>query len=610
MENASPAPGSDQAGSSADERVVEGTGAAPGIAIGTAYSYDASAPDVQRATIDADAVEAEMERLANAVQRAEQELKTSQALVPDAVEADTDAIIEAQALMLRDEALLQPVRRRIREHNESAGAAVKAVLKTHQEQLGASDDEYLRDRTADLVDLEKRLLRALRRGEVAAQMEAHSVLVAQDLTATDLLRFSQYPLLGCVTAEGGATSHVSIIAKALDLPLVVGAHGVLEVVSSGDRVVLDGDAGRLFVHPHDSTVEQYQDRQAEREARTQTDAQRADQPTATTDGRAITLRANVGLDAELALLDPYGADGIGLLRTELFFLTDESGTLAEDHQVEVYRRVIDAAGASGATIRLLDLGGEERIPRLHTGPPEDNPGLGWRGIRTLLDRPDELLRPQLRALLRANRHGPLRMLLPMVTDLDEVRRVRALLDEEADRLSKEGVPHNPDLPLGIMVEIPAAALQAHAFAEPVDFFSIGTNDLTQYVLAVDRGNDRVAARHDALHPAVLSLILRVVEAGRMAECPVEVCGEIASDVQGVPVLLGLGVDTLSVAPQSLPTVQRVVRAIGYEDAKVLARECLGDTDAETARRRAREWIDTHVSSLPSDRSSVEDSPED
>jgi len=595
MENTSPPSGSAGTGSSAEERVIEGTGAAPGIAIGSAYCYDASAPNVRRATVDPGEVEAEIELLANAVQRAEQELKTVQALVPDAVEADTDAIIEAQALMLRDEGFLQAVRGRIREHHESAGAAVKAVLQAHRERLEASDDQYLRARTDDLTDLEKRLLRSLRRGKVAANMETHSVLVAQELTATDLLRFSRHSLLGCVTAEGGTTSHVSIIAKALNLPIIVGAHDVLEAVSSGDQVVLDGEDGRLIVRPRPSTVERYQQRQAERTAQPWESEDLVDRPVATTDGRPVTLRANIGVEAELDLLDPYGADGIGLLRTELFFLADGGGPLAEDHQTEVYRRVVDAASASGATIRLLDLGGDERVPRLHTGPPEENPFLGWRGIRMLLDRPDELLRPQLRALLRANRHGPLRMLLPMVTDLEEVHRVRTILDEEAEHLSAEGVPHDPDLPLGILVEVPASALQAHAFAEHVDFFSIGTNDLTQYMLAVDRGNDRVAARHDALHPAVLSLVLRVVEAGRMAGCPVEVCGEIASDVQAVPVLLGLGVDALSVSPQYLPAVQRIVRATDYEDAKTLARDCLGETDAEVARRRAREWIDTHVS---------------
>jgi len=591
---------SNDAESSADERTLEGTGAAPGIVIGAAYRYDASAPGARRDTIAADEVEAELELLANAVQRAEQELETARALVPDSLESDTDAIMEAQALMLRDEELLQSIRRRIREHTESAGAAVKTVLKTHRERLEASDDEYLRSRTDDLVDLEKRLLRSLRQGKAADNMDTHSVVVAEALTPTDLLRLSRYSLRGCVTAEGGAASHMSIIAKALGLPVVVGARQALETVSSGDQVILDGEEGRLIVHPRAATVERYRQRQAEHDPRPLEGAKRSGDPVVTTDGQAITIRANVGVDAELDLLDSYGADGVGLLRTELFFLAHGGETLAEDHQAEVYRTVAEAAGVSGATIRLLDLGGDERLPRVEGGPREDNPYLGRRGVRLLLDHPDELLRPQLRALLRANRHGPLRVLVPMVTDLEEVRRVRQLLSDEADRLAETGVAHDADLPLGMMVEVPAAALQVHAFAEHVDFFSIGTNDLTQYVLAVDRGNDRLAARHDALHPAVLALILRVVEAGRMAGCPVEVCGEMASDVQAVPVLLGLGVETLSVAPHYLPATQRIVRAIGYDDAKALAREALQATDAETVRRRAREWIDTHVSTSPAE----------
>lgn len=596
MGNASSNVESSRAQSSTDERIVRGTGAASGIAIGTAYRYDVSAPETRRTTIDAGAVEGELELLANAVQRAEQELDTIRTLAADSLEADTDAIIEAQALMLRDEELLAAVRRRIRERRESAEAAVKRVLKAHRDRLEESDDEYLRERTEDLVDLEKRLLRALRRGKIAASIDTHSVVLAQDLTATDLLRFSQYSLLGCVTAKGGATSHLSIVAKALNLPLLVGVGEALSSVSSGDRVVLDADEGRLIVHPDSSTLDQYRERRSEREAQSWEGENLADQPVVTTDGRTVTLRANIGLEKELDLLEPYGADGVGLLRTELFFLAEGGGNLAEDRQAEAYRTVAEATGTSGASIRLLDLGGDDRFPRIHPGPREDNPFLGWRGIRVLLDRPDELLRPQVRALLRANRHGNLRVLLPMVTDLEEVRRVRAILEEEIDRLSEEGVAHDPDLPLGIVVEVPAAALQAHAFAEHVDFFSIGTNDLTQYALAVDRGNDRVAMRHDALHPAVLGLILRVVEAGRAAGCPVEVCGEVAADVQAVPLLLGLGLDTLSVSPVYLPAVHRIVRAVSYAETKTLARHALEATDVETVRRRTREWIDTHVSS--------------
>ena len=580
---------------SAEEVVVDGGGAAPGIAVGTAYRYDASAPEVRRDVVEPEAVDAELELLENALQRARQELETVRALVPDALDADTDAIIEGQALMLRDDELRQALRQHIRETHESAGRAVKSVLKARRQRLEASDDEYMRERADDLDDLEKRLLRALRRGTVASNMETHSVLVAQTLTATDLLRFSRHSLLGCVTAGGGATSHVAVIAKALNLPLVAGAPEAVKAVSSGDAVIVDGDEGRVLVHPRESTLEQYRARHEERDPVLET-GDGLDWPVRTANGQVVRVRANVGVEAELDLLDAHGADGIGLFRTELFFLADGGGTLAEDHQAEVYRQVAEAGESAGATIRLLDLGGDERIPRIHAGPPEANPYLGWRGIRALLDRPDELLRPQLRALLRANRHGALRVLLPMVADLDEVKRVQRLLSEEADRLARNDVAHDPDLPLGIMVEVPAAALQVHAFAEHVDFFSIGTNDLTQYVLAADRGNDRVAGRHDALHPAVLGLIVRVVEAGRMAGCSVEICGEIAADVQAVPVLLGLGVDTLSVSPQHLPDVQRIIGAVRLADAKGLAREALDATDAETVRRRAREWVDTHMSS--------------
>jgi phosphotransferase system enzyme I (PtsI) len=595
MDTGAANPDRSDARASAEEVVVDGSGAAPGIAVGTAYCYDASAPEVRRDVIEPEAVDAELELLENALQRARQELETVRALVPDALDADTDAIIEGQALMLRDDELRQTLRQHIRETHESAGRAVKSVLKARRQRLEASDDEYMRERADDLEALEKRLLRALRRGTVASNMETHSVLMAQTLTATDLLRFSRHSLLGCVTAGGGATSHVAVIAKALNLPLVTGAPEAVKAMSSGDAVIVDGDEGRVLMHPRESTLEQYRARHEERDPVLGT-GDGLDWPVRTANGQVIRVRANVGVEAELDLLDAHGADGIGLFRTELFFLAGGGGTLAEDHQAEVYRQVAEAGGSAGATIRLLDLGGDERIPRIHAGPPEANPYLGWRGIRALLDRPDELLRPQLRALLRANRHGALRVLLPMVTDLDEVQRVRRLLSEEADRLARNGVAHDPDLPLGIMVEVPAAALQVHAFAEHVAFFSIGTNDLTQYVLAADRGNDRVAGRHDALHPAVLGLIVRVVEAGRMAGCSVEICGEIAADVQAVPVLLGLGVDTLSVSPQHLPDVQRIIGAVRLADAKGLAREALDATDAETVRRRAREWMDTHMSS--------------
>lgn len=577
-----------------EERRIDGTGTAPGIAIGTVYRHDAAVPDVRREAIPEGEIEAELDLLSNAVQRAEQELETVRILAHESLEADSEAIIEAQAMMLQDEQLLQTIRDRIREQQESAGAAVKAVLSEHRERLEDSDDAYLRDRVEDIVDLERRLLRSLQRGRVAAHVGPHSIVVGRSLTATDLLRFSRHGVIGCVTAEGGPTSHVSIIAKALDLPTLVGVGGDLEAVSSGNPVILDGEQGCLILHPDPSTVEHYEERRAEEGRDSGTEGKTPTPPPAmTTDGHVVPLRANVELEAELDLLGPYGADGVGLFRTEMLFLAEGGGMLSEDRQVQVYRDAAEAAGDHGATIRLLDLGGDKRPP---FGPRERNPSLGWRGIRVLLDRPDELLRPQLRALLRANVYGNLRMLLPMVGHLGEVRRLRSILEEEIDRLSTAGVSHDPSLPVGMMVEVPAAALMAKAFAERVDFFSVGTNDLTQYVLAVDRDNDWVADRYDVLHPAVLGLIRRAAKAGHSEGCAVEVCGESAGDERAVPVLLGLGVDTLSVSPPSLPAVRRLIRQIALEDARALADDVRSASDVETVHRRVEAWVDAHVSS--------------
>jgi len=328
MEEPSPESTSD------DERVIEGTGAAPGIVVGTAYRYEAAAPTVRRDSISPDAVDAELDRLANAVQRAEQELEADRVWAPDALVPDADAIFEAQALMLRDEDVLHAIRQRIQDENEPAVGAVQAVLSAHRERLEDSGDAHLRTGADDLLALERRLLRALRRGAAAAHIDAHSVVVAEDLTATDLLRFRRQNLLGGVTARGGPTSHAAIIAQALGLPLLVGVGEALEVVSSGDRVIVDGDGGRLIARPAPSTVDDYRQRAADAPSPTASGREEPSRPLRTTDGHAVTLRANVGLEAELDLLRPAPPDGIGLLRTELFLRADgDPRSVDEERQV-------------------------------------------------------------------------------------------------------------------------------------------------------------------------------------------------------------------------------------------------------------------------------------
>lgn len=581
----------DGTASSPAQQVIDGTGASPGIAIGTVYRYRPTPTEVERTHVDADEVESELRLLDEAFDRARDDFTEVRAVAEDRLGAEGEAIFEAQELMLDDEELRRAIRSRIQEQNESAAHALSTVLRRHRERLENSDDAYLRDRTGDLDELEARLLRALVRGTALTSIEPRSIVVADRLTAADVIRFSRGGMVGCVTARGGTTSHVSIIARALHLPAVVGIDGVTDVVTSSAPAIVDGRRGRLIVHPSEATLDRYQGRRTSHSFPGMGDTQVADGPPETKDGCRITLQANVEFSETLDLLEESGAEGIGLMRTEMLSLGGRDAILTEENQEAIYRRAASVTGEHGATIRLFDLGGDKLRP---VGGAEDNPVLGWRGIRVLLDRPDEFLRPQIRALLRANGHGTLRVLLPMVMSLDEIRRVRTIIHEEATRLTSKGKEHDPDLSLGVMVEVPAVALQAKAFAEEVDFLSVGTNDLTQYVLAVDRGNEHVANRFDALHPAVLGLVRTTVKAGRATDTPVSLCGELAGDIYAVPILIGLGLTTFSMAPSSLSVVKPLIRHIDRRKAESLAERACAAPDAPTVRRGAKEWMDEHL----------------
>jgi len=590
MTDVSPDANSSREAPSPAENVIEGVGVAPGIAIGGVYHYQAATPEVVNDEIKPSDVTSELDLFEQALQRAKEEIETARSVAADKLDPAGEAIFEAQEMMLKDEEFLGAVRRRVREEHESAAYALVTVLQVHRRRLEESDDEYLRERANDLEELQSRLLQAVQQGKAAATIESNSIVLADRLTAADVVRFSRHGILGLVMGRGGRTSHVSIIARALNLPAVVGAHSATDA-SDHDRVILDGLRGRLIVHPTADTLELYRKRRAQHQSLADEQDHLAGQPAETTDGHRIRLRANVEFGEALDTLDGHGAEGIGLMRTEMLFLGGREGALTEDEQTDVYRQAAEATGEHGATVRLLDLGGDKLLP---SAQQENNPFLGWRGIRVLLDRPEQFLRPQIRALLRANAKGSLRVLLPMVAHLDEVRRVQSVFDEEADRLDAQGVTHDPDLPLGVMVEVPSVALQAQAFAEIADFLSIGTNDLTQYVLAVDRGNDLVADRYDALHPAVLGLVKRTVEAGQATNTTIALCGEIASDASAVPILVGLGLHELSVASSSLPVVKGIINEIDQDDAAALAEEACSASDAVAVRRRAREWLNQYV----------------
>ncbi len=567
-----------------------GIGVSPGIAIGPAYLYARIPFEVQQRAIDPDLVGAETARFEQAIRRAERDLHKIIAVTREKLGEGSASIFEAQLLMLRDEAMYPEVISCIEQKGINAGFAVQSVMSKHRQIMEASDSEYLRERSNDLLDIQDRIIRHLRRGRILSAVDEDSIVIAENLTAADIILFSRRGILGCATDFGGPTSHVSIMARALGVPAVVSTHGATAQVATGDLVILDGIRGELLVNPDEATLERYRVKQKRYKRLLQEDKQLVGLPAETLDGHPVLLQANLELKEEIPLMAENGAQGVGLFRTEMLLLMEGRAIVTEEEQTVEYTRVVEAVAPHTTTFRILDLGGDKLLPMGHR---EHNPFLGWRGIRILLDKP-ELLVPQLRAILRASAHGPTRILLPMITRLSEVRQFKQILAETMDTLATEGVPFDRTISVGVMVEVPSVALQADLFAAEVDFFSIGTNDLTQYVLAVDRGNDLVAEIYNELHPAVLELIRMTAEAAHNVGIPVSLCGELATNLRAVPVLLGLGVDSLSASPVYLPAMKRVIRAMKRSEGKALAARALASSDPEDFRRFMDRWLEEHA----------------
>lgn len=573
------APGSERVTS---EARLSGYAVASGTVLGPAWYQPPSSVDIDTTPLPSDAASDEEARFRQAVDRALSELKAVINLAQNRLGRESAAIFEAQAMILRDETLLQAVRDRIHTHEEHASAAVHAVLKRHRTRLEESDSQYLQERAADLRDTEHRLLRALQHREMPDTKRRHGIVVAETLSAADIIRFSQGNVLGCVSATGGPTSHAALIARALELPTVMGVTNLPDHVNDRDWLLLDGSTGEVVVRPSKETRIAFQDHEA-----LQADNNRAAKsagPLYTADGTRIQMLANVEFADQYRVLAAQGAEGIGLLRTEMLFMMQSRKHLNEEVQYEQYAAAMDVlADDQPLTIRLLDIGGDKTEP---ASGPEMGSFLGLRGIRVLLDRPD-LVEPQLRAIVRMAEQRAVRMLLPMVTTRAEVLAIRDRIDEIVNEVGLSERPSN--LKVGIMVEVPAVALQAEQFAEEVDFFALGTNDLTQYTLAAARNDADVAHYADALHPAVLTLMRQTVRAAQHADIPVSICGEIASDPVAVPVLLGLGIRTLSMAPPFIDRIRSVVAQIDCAEAETLAKAACASRDAESVRTLCTEW---------------------
>jgi len=564
-------------------RTLRGIPASPGTAIGPAAIIRPQEVHVERQRTDDPA--AEQQRLLAALQIARAQLDTIYTHARATVGEEEAAIFEAQATMLDDPALLEVATGRIVEQGCSAEAAWSDAVETYATQLQSLANEYLAARAADLRDVGQRVLRVLagRSDQGPLRITEPSVIVARDLTPSETVQLDKAQVLGFVTAAGGPTSHTAILAKALGLPAVVGVGDDVLSVEDGTQLVVDGTAGQVIVAPDAATLSRCSAQISAASERARAEREAAQAPAVTRDGHRVEVVANVGgrEDAELALAN--GAEGIGLLRTEFLYL-DRCTPPSEEEQFAAYASILQVMGSRPVVVRTLDVGGDKYPPYMDLGA-EANPFLGWRAIRVCLDEP-ELFKAQLRALLRAGVGHDLHIMFPMIATLEELRRSMAYLAEARHEVEAKGCEAAP-VKVGIMVEVPSVVVLADIFAREVDFFSIGTNDLTQYTMAAERTNPRVAHLNDACHPAVLRQISQVVKAAHAAGTWVGICGELGGDPDALPILLGLGVDELSMAPSAIPHAKAVLRQWSLARAQRLARQVLELESAASVRNWVR-----------------------
>ncbi len=565
---------------------LAGMPASPGIVDGQVHLLRWEVPDVRHRIIADELIPEEIKRFHRSLAKARERLQQVRVRAEKHAGPEEAAIFDVQLSILEDGELLRQVEELIHQ-NLGAEKAFDLVLFEWRQQFAAHARPLLRERVGDLIDVHIRVLSILLglpdHDPVDLPKGSNKILVTHDLTPSLTVQLDREAIIGIATDAGTRTSHVAILARSLGLPAVVGLRDATERLDGSEYVILDGTAGALVINPTPAQLATYRERRAREAAEVIELQAMATADSVTLDGHWVTLRANVDLPEEAEFAAHSGAEGVGLMRTE-FLVVGRATMPDEEEQYRAYRHVVEAFGGRPVVIRTFDVGGD----KLPVGgyPTDPNPFLGWRAIRMCLDEP-ELFKTQLRALLRAAMHGDVRIMFPLIITLDEVREARGLLDEAAAELDARGVEYRHDLPLGVMVETPAAALSIHTLVDDVSFFSIGTNDLVQYTLAVDRGSANLASRFTPLHPAVLTLIKRIVDVGVAHHLEVAVCGEMASQPLMAFALIGLGVRSLSVAGRAVPLVKRIVRGVSVAVAAEAANAALESKTAREAEGELR-----------------------
>lgn len=566
--------------------IRKGIPVSAGYAIARALVLDSERYRIRKRTIGRGDVGPEVRRFEGAVRKSREDLLELKQRWSTRSGDRLGELFDSHILVFEDKRILEEITKRIEEDRFTPEYAVSRVFRKYVKLFLELDDGYFRQRVSDLHDVERRLLRNLlgKKRETLAKLQEQVIVIAQDLTPSQTASLDRSKVVGFATDAGGVTSHTAIVAKALDIPAVVGLRTITTDVSGGDRVIIDGNRGHVIINPDDETLKKY--RALERtfaSFEAKLNAELKDLPASTKDGATVKLYANIEFPSEIPFALDHGAEGVGLFRSEFLYRGGKEPTEAQ--HIEAYRQATDALRGRPLVVRTFDLGGDKQF--MKDTEAEPNPILGCRSIRHSLRHLDQF-RVQLRGILKASAQGDIRILFPMISSVEEAVAARMQVEETKELLARDRIPFNPKVPVGIMIEVPSAALVADLLAPHVDFFSVGTNDLVQYTLAVDRVNERIADLYQPAHPAMFRLLRGIVEAGRNAKIPVSVCGEMAGDPAFTLFLLGLGVTEFSISPGLIPEIKKIVRSVSLEDARAVVEKANGFSRAGEAAAFLRE----------------------
>lgn len=577
-----------------ESKEFRGLPASPGVVIGEAFVVPTVASDVPRVTVGEKDVPAEIAKFEKALKKTREGIQASQASIKRRLGKESGRIFDAHLLILEDRIVIEDTKKLIRGERMNAESAFFQTISRYLASLREVGDQYLREREADIRDVRKRVITNLMGvgGDLIPRLTKRVILVAHELSPSMSAGLPRNKVIGVATDVSGKTSHAVIFARSLEIPAVIGLGSVTQEVKTGDTVILDGIGGIVIANPGPDDIRKYNEKVRQFREFEEELSHLRDLPAKTVDGYSVQLSANIEIPEETNSVIAHGAKGVGLFRTEFLFL-DREKEPNEEEQYRIYSQVAKKLSPDPLIIRTFDIGGDKYLKFLES-PPEMNPYLGWRAIRISLQR-ESLFRTQLRAILRATVHGNLKVMFPMVSCLEEVERALAILGEEEERMRQEGQKIDESYETGIMVETPAAALIADALARRLDFFSIGTNDLIQYTMAADRDNPKVSHLYQAFHPAVIRLIKMTIDAAKERGIWVGVCGEFAGNPLGALLLVGLGVDELSVSPVLVPEIKTVIRSVALKEVQTLAAKVLDSQTQEEVLRKIKSGLKDRIS---------------